>query len=59
MTESANANIADYYSAETFARIKAFADTKETPLLSLILPPSIVSTMNWWKAFPMPTSTMR
>mgnify|MGYP002173186683 CR=1 FL=1 len=31
MTESANATITDYYDAETFARIKAFADTKDTP----------------------------
>ncbi|MEP1584012.1 MAG: type III PLP-dependent enzyme, partial [Marinobacter sp.] len=31
MIESANALIADYYDAETFARIKAFADTKDTP----------------------------
>lgn len=27
MTDLANANIADYYSAETFKRIKDFADT--------------------------------
>ena len=26
MTEAANANIADYYEAETFKRIKDFAD---------------------------------
>ena len=31
MTESTNAIITDYYDAETFARIKAFADTKDTP----------------------------
>ena len=33
MTESANANIADYYDAETFRRIKGFADTQETPFV--------------------------
>lgn len=33
MTESANANIIDYYTAEAFNRIKAFADAKETPFV--------------------------
>ena len=33
MTEAANANIADYYEADTFKRIKDFADGKETPFV--------------------------
>ncbi|CAN0577648.1 unnamed protein product, partial [Ectocarpus sp. 12 AP-2014] len=33
MIESANVHLADYYDADTFARIKAFADTKETPFV--------------------------
>lgn len=33
MTDLANANIADYYDAETFKRIKDFANTKETPFV--------------------------
>ncbi len=31
MIQTPNADIADYYSAETFKRIKDFADGKETP----------------------------
>ncbi len=37
-TLSGAARIEDYYPAEVFARIKAFADTKETPFVVLDLP---------------------
>ena len=33
MTDQNAINIADYYDAETFGRLKAFADTKETPFV--------------------------
>ena len=33
MIQTPNADIADYYSAETFKRIKDFADGKETPFV--------------------------
>ena len=33
MIQTPNADIADYYSADTFKRIKDFADTKETPFV--------------------------
>lgn len=33
MNLNPNADIADYYSAETFKRIKEFADGKETPFV--------------------------
>src|SRR5690554_5561971 len=33
MNQTPNADIADYYSAETFKRIKDFADGKETPFV--------------------------
>ena len=33
MTDMTNPNIADYYDAETFKRIKEFSDTQETPFV--------------------------